>query len=291
MAFNQSFNLTTELKNLPLNIRRKVMFNMVGSANAKVFNAADRISERLLSEYEIDIIKMLTQPELVALTSTVDDQDSLATAKIVYGIAAEWRTILQEDTEKTSEGTLAGTMTFMTGKQRMKTTSEEGAQRLAAIGIKRTPAEKLATLRKNLANANAAAERKAIRLGCTEFLIDRVIANNGGAYEELPEHDKEVFCSKYMEALGKARTNAIENEELGLDFGGNLMAADIMFIDAIYAAARDAIYPDAPKVDIGLPGPTAVRVMKPSTPSRANTVAERAFEKEHKDFADNYVMN
>ena len=57
--FNQSFNLTAELKNLPLNIRRKVMFNMVGNANAKVFNAADRISERLLSEYEIDIIKML----------------------------------------------------------------------------------------------------------------------------------------------------------------------------------------------------------------------------------------
>ena len=89
--FNQSFNLTAELKNLPLNIRRKVMFNMVGSANAKVFNAADCISERLLSEYEIDIIKMLTQPELVALTSTVDDQDGLATAKIIYGIAAEWR--------------------------------------------------------------------------------------------------------------------------------------------------------------------------------------------------------
>ena len=287
--FNQSFNLTAELKNLPLNIRRKVMFNMVGSANAKVFNAADCISERLLDAYEVDIIKMLTQPELVALTSTVDDRDGLAIAKICYGIAAEWRDMLQTDTEKDTDGTLAGTMTFMTGKQRMKTTNEEGAARLAAIGIKRTPAEKLATLRKNLANANAAAERKAVRLGCTEFLIDRVIANNGGAFEELPEHDKEVFCSKYLEALDKARTNAIENEELGLNFGGNLMAADILFIDSIKTKAQAAIYPDAPKVDTGLPGPTAVRV-KASTPAKALLLADKAHAKAEDDFVKGYVM-
>lgn len=287
--FNQSFNLTAELKNLPLNIRRKVMFNMVGSANAKVFNAADRISERLLSEYEIDIIKMLTQPELVALTSTVDDQDGLVTAKIIYGIAAEWRDTLQIDSDKDTEGTLAGTMTFMTGKQRMKTTSEVGAQKLAALGIKRTPAEKLATLRKDLEAANAAAQRKATRLGCTEFIIDRVIANNGGAFEELPEHDKEVFCSKYLEALDKARTNAIENEELGRDYGGNLMAADIMFIDAIKTAARALIYPDAPKVDTGLPGAGAVRV-KASSPAKALLIADKAHAKAEDDFVKGYVM-
>jgi hypothetical protein len=120
MAFNKTFNLTQELKNLPKNIRRKVMFNMVGSANAKIFNAADKISEQLMSEYEVDIIKMLTQPELVALTSTVDEQDGLATAKIIYGIATDWRDTLQADSEKETEGTLAGTMNFMVGKQRRR---------------------------------------------------------------------------------------------------------------------------------------------------------------------------
>lgn len=274
MAFNKSFNLTEELKSLPLNIRRKVMFNMVGSANAKIFNSADRISERLLSEYEVDVIKMLTHPELVALTSTVDDQDSLATAKTIYGIAADWRNTLQTDSEKETEGTLAGTMTFMVGKQRMKSTSEEGVAKLAALGIKRSPAERLATLRKDLEAANAAAQRKAARLGCTEFIIDRVIANNGGAYEELDDHAKEVFCEKYLEALGKARVNAIENEELGKNYGGNLMAADIVFIDNIAKDAREAIYPTAKPVDTGMPGPNAVRVMRPSSPARIEHAAE-----------------
>ena len=105
----------------------------------------------------------------------------------------------------------------------------------------------------------------------------------------MPEHDKEVFCSKYLEALDKARTNAIENEELGRDYSGNLMAADIMFIDAIKTAARALIYPDAPKADTGLPGPTAVRV-KASSPAKALLLADKAHAKAEDDFVKGYVM-
>jgi hypothetical protein len=114
-------------------------------------------------------------------------------------------------------------------------------------------------LRKDLEAANAAAQRKAARLGCTEFIIDRVIANNGGSYDELDDHNKEAFCEKYLEALGKARVNAIENEELGRNYGGNLMAADIMFIDDIARQAREDIYPTVKPVETGLPGPGASR--------------------------------
>lgn len=289
--FNSKFNLTEALFDLPFNIRKKVMYSMVGSANARIFNTADKATEKLLADgYEHDTLKMLTQPELVALTASVDDTDSFATAKIMYGLATEWRDKLQEDADNETEGNLGETIKFMVGKQKMKSSDAAGVKRLASLGIKRSPEEKLATLRKDLETANRVAAEKTIRLGFTEFLIDRVIANNGGSYEELPENVKEALCAKYIESLTKAELSAIENEELGRTYAGNLSASDIVLIRDIKATAMAEIDIPRPKTaDNGLPGPNAVRV-RASSESKANIVAERKHAAEEKDFADNYQM-
>jgi len=293
--FNTKFNLTHALNDLPFNIRKTVMFSMVASLNARIFNAADRFTVKLLEDgYEHDTLKALTEVELKALASTVDEQDSLADIKKVFALANDWRDQLQNDMDDDTQGNLTETIKFMTGAQKMRQTDTGGSARLAALGIIRTPEEKLATLRRQLELATIAAAEKTKRIGFTEYVIDNLIATSDVAtYDMLPLQIKEALSQKFLEALDKAELRAIENEELHRIYGDSLTATDIVMLRDIKKAAIPQIFipsqPPAPPVvhDPNMPGPAAVRV-RAGTRSREEIAAEKKHDDKTQEFIDNY---
>lgn len=249
MAFNQSINLTAHVRELPLTLRRQVLFSLVGSANAKVVNHALSLAGQL-AEYDY---RELDSRDVELLTKTIDEENTLVETTIISNLAREWRDMLVSCTGDETSGSITATMTMMTGKQKIRQASSEGLKRLAAIGKDVSPEKRKELLLERLARDQQRADERAKFTGFAEFIIDAIFPATGHEKDGYTDDDeffvrltpisKEQFVEKYVKSLQGAITKAIDNEITGWTGDGILSSADIVIAeDAIRTVMAEA-YP------------------------------------------------
>lgn len=246
MAFNKSFNLTTAISDLTLGIRKSVLFSIVGSLNAKVFNAADKVATQLIHDgYDS---RELTVWDIELLTQSVDDQDGLATAKLLAAVAREWRDMLIECVGNDESGSMSGTIKMLTGAQKMRAVDSQGLKELEAIGEGASPEEAELMAKTQLAKDQAKADLKAKRLGFVEFLLEHVFDpehdnEDTEWYSQLDTMNKEQLVAKFLNALTAAKNQARKNVLLGMTWGDSLNTTDIVIINNVIKTTLEQAYP------------------------------------------------
>lgn len=242
MAFNQSINLNTYVADLPLSLRRQVLFSLVGSANAKIVNHAMRIASAL-AEYDY---REITPREIELLAQGIDDTSTLTETCIMANVAQEWRDMLISCTGDETSGSIAGTITMLTGKQKLRAVSAAGIKRLEAVGKKVDPEQMRAMLQERLARDQARADERAKLIGFTEFVIDNVFPATHGDddefFSQLSPTTKEQLVEKFCKALQSGISKAIENEITGWQGDGVLSSADITIAEQAIADVMAAAY-------------------------------------------------
>lgn len=248
MAFNQSINLNTYVADLPLSLRRQVLFSLVGSANAKIVNHAMRIASAL-AEYDY---REITPREIELLAQGIDDTSTLTETCIMANVAQEWRDMLISCTGDETSGSIAGTITMLTGKQKLRAVSAAGIKRLEAVGKKVDPEQMRAMLQERLARDQARADERAKLVGFTEFVIDNVFPATGHEVDAYSDNDeffsqlspttKEQLVEKFCKALQSGISKAIENEITGWQGDGVLSSADITIAEQAIADVMAAAY-------------------------------------------------
>lgn len=248
MAFNQSINLNTYIADLPLSLRRQVLFSLVGSANAKIVNHAMRIASAL-AEYDY---REITPREIELLAQGIDETNTLTETCIMANVAQEWRDMLISCTGDETSGSIAGTITMLTGKQKMRAVSAAGIKRLESVGKKVTPEQMRAMLQERLARDQARADERAKLIGFTEFVIDNVFPATGHEVDAYSDDDeffsqlspttKEQLVEKFCKALQSGISKAIENEITGWQGDGVLSSADITIAEQAIADVMAAAY-------------------------------------------------
>lgn len=248
MAFNQSINLNTYIADLPLSLRRQVLFSLVGSANAKIVNHAMRIASAL-AEYDY---REITPREIELLAQGIDETNTLAETCMLANVAQEWRDMLISCTGDETSGSIAGTITMMTGKQKMRAVSAAGIKRLEAVGRKVDPEQMKLRLQDRLARDQARADERAKLIGFTEFVIDNVFpatghevdaySDNDEFFSQLSPEAKEQFVEKFGKALFAAIAKAEDNEMVGWQGDSVLSAADITIAEQAIKDVMAAAY-------------------------------------------------
>lgn len=249
MAFNHSINLTAHVKELPLALRRQVLFSLVGSANAKVVNHALRIAGQL-AEYDY---KELDARDIELLSKTIDEENTLVETTIISNLAREWRDMLVDCTGDETSGSISGTIVMMTGKQKVRQASSDGLKRLAAIGKDVSPEKRKELLLERLDRDQARADERAKLTGFAEFIIDAIFPATGHEKDGYTDDDefftqltpisKEQFVEKFVKALQTAITKAIDNEITGWVGEGILSSADIVIAEGAIAEVMAEAYP------------------------------------------------
>lgn len=246
MAFNKSFNLTTAISDLTLGVRKSVLFSIVGSLNAKVFNAADKVATQLIHDgYDS---RELTARDIELLTQSVDDQDGLATAKLLAAVAREYRDMLVECAGNDESGSMSGTIKMLTGAQKMRTVDSQGLKELEAIGEGASPEEAKMMASAQLAKDQAKADLKAKRLGFVEFLLEHVFDpehdnEDTEWYSQLDTANKEQLVAKFLNALTAAKNQARKNVLFSMTWGDSLNATDIVIINNVIKTTLEQAYP------------------------------------------------
>ena len=269
--FNKNFNLTAAVNDLPVNLRKSVLFSLVGSLNTRVFKFADNCVVKLLADgFELNDICELHTRQLIKLFDGVDDTSSHHDAMLIASLAQEWRDQLQKVSANPEAGLMIGTIEMMVGQQKPRVVTAKGKLALASLGIVRTPEERMAMLMQKLDTDQARANERARRVGFTEYIIDRVLtpATDGETehYAEVSDELKEQLCDKFMKALQKAKQTAIDNVELDVNWGDSLGALEIVHINKVFDGLANEIYPTStptPTTEPTSPGPTARRIIQP----------------------------
>lgn len=242
MAFNKCLNLNAYIADLPLSLRRQVLFSLVGSANAKIVNHAMRIAASL-QEYDY---REITPNDIELLAQGIDDTDTLTETCIMANVAQEWRDMLISCTGDETSGSIAGTITMMTGKQKMRAVSAAGIKRLESVGKKVDPEQMRAMLQERLARDQARADERARLVGFTEFIIDNVFpaahTNDDEFFSQLTPENKEQLVEKFCKALQSGISKAIENEITGWQGDDVLSSADITIAEQSIADVMAAAY-------------------------------------------------
>lgn len=241
MAFNKSFDMNPHIANLPLSLRRQVLFSLVGSANAKVVNHAMRIASDL-AEYDY---REISPHDIKSLATTADNTSTLTETQVLANLAQEWRDMLIACTGDESSGSIAGTITMLTGKQKLRAVSAAGIRRIEAVGKKVDPEQMRAMLQERLARDQARADERAKLVGFTEFVIDNVFpatANGDEFFRQLSPITKEQLVEKFCKSLQSGISKAIENEITGWQGDGILSAADITIAEQAVADVMAAAY-------------------------------------------------
>lgn len=272
--FNKSFPLTTRIADLFPNIRRSVLFSMVGSLNCQLVNSARTIATNLIADgYDMrelqrqDVVALLRGPETGPSTSVIDEM------QLLYTLAADWRGRLRHATlednpneaEERRVGSMASTLDMMCGPQNARAVNKAGLAELEALGCPATDDEIAEMQRQSRLSAQQRADGLARVRGQVEWIIDNVFAKDMDespfavdeedldVFHRLSEQRREVLVMKYFDALNKAQAAARKN----VIFGGNTLpgalgAADIVFIMNVIKAQMPEAFP-----------PTVVQAEKP----------------------------
>ena len=293
--FNRSFNLTAFVKDIPsLALRKAAWLSLVGSVNASLFGAADAIVQKLQAAGYTDF-KDLTNREIVALCSgpeTGASKDVIAAAKKLYDVHAEWRdellhTSIVSSGRKADDslGSIASTITMMTGPQKERDVNKEAVPLLASLGITVTNDMIAAAKKQRLMDDNHFAAMRRARAGMIEYVIDNLFASSDKKYDDghdesysqLDVEVKEYLANKLMVSMNKAMTTAVNNTLFGRTGDNVLGVGDYMIAQRIVPQLVDAMTGVAtPKA------PAAKRVRKPKAPvvqrapkpTQANRVTE-----------------
>ena len=275
--FNKSFPLTTRIADLFPNIRRSVLFSMVGSLNCQLVNSARTIATNLIADgYDMrelqrqDVVALLRGPETGPSTSVIDEMQQL------YTLAADWRGRLRHATlednpaenEERRVGSMASTLDMMCGPQNARAVNKAGLAELEALGCPATEEEIAEMQRQSRLSAQQRADGLARVRGQVEWIIDNVFSSIdtddddeiSDVFQQLSEQRREVLTMKYFDALNKAMTAARKN----VIFGGNTLpgalgAADIVFIMNALKAQMPEAFPPTP---VQVEKPKARRVKK-----------------------------
>jgi len=267
--FNKSFNLHTAVMNLRPVVRKQVLFALVGTLNAALVAAADKLAVRL--EQDGYDFKELTDCDFELLMQGPDGTDGLHEVRVQCAVANEWREKLRHAelrydptvAEVEQAGSILATLNMMTGAQRARPSKPGAREALKAIGIEVTAEDIEAARRKAMdadqARADARANRKAAIITAIHTVFDTLDHEDTEWYSQLSVENKERLCTKFFSALNGAMTKATQNVLLGMT-GDVLGIGDIIDIRDTSARLMLEAYPiTPPKAD----EPKVRRVRKP----------------------------
>ena len=261
MAFNRQFNVTNVLENIYPMLRKQILFSLVGSVNSMLISKADGIREQL-DEDGYDI-KKLSAADIEVLiegpTTAPDYGKTTLDMRNLSRLAVDWRKMLRvDDTHKQASqpeayrtGSLANTLQFQIGKQKMPTVNEAGVKGLKALGIELDKDTIEASLKIKQARAQAWADQKAQRVGEIEWVIDHVFDAAGidpdadsyevDYFERLTPETREFFAGKLLTAVGKCMQTAITNS-LTFTTGDVLGLGDVPLIQGLVKELNEIMY-------------------------------------------------
>ena len=210
------------VNNLPGNIRRQVLFSLVGSLNASLIGTAQTMIRRIEKDQETTILD-LSPSELEHLMTGPDWVEGTSYARNVNAIAQMWRDDLVALSDQPHAGALSETIEFMIRSPRQLDDALLKAT-LEAAGIADVPTTMLKA-RYNQQQAQRADQLSQQR-GHIEWIIDqalnpehsRVSANMydlvEGEYTEpnffaLSEDQQQAMTDKLASALERTRDTAI----------------------------------------------------------------------------------
>lgn len=298
--FNRSFNLTPFVKDIPsLALRKSAWLSLVGSVNASLFGAADAVAQKLVAEgIEPGEFKELTVREIRALCQgpeTGPSKDTLAAARKLYKLHVEWRdellrTSIVSTGRKADDtlGSIASTITMMTGPQKEREITTQAVPTLAALGIVVTPEQIAAAKKQRLADDNHFATMRKARAGMIEYIIDNLFASNDTNYDEDDENystldveTKEYLCNKLIVSLNRAMNNAINNTLYGrtgdavVGVGDYVIAQKLIpqLMDAMSTTAERKVTKRVRKAK-KVKAPVVQRAPKPTQETKVTTVSD-----------------
>lgn len=237
--FNKSFNLTAAIADMFPTVRRAVLFSMVGTLNAQLVGAADKLAVRLEDEgYDL---RDFEPKDFTQLMVGVDDINQLDEMRKLCALANEWRDMLRavsntdpDTLEAEQPGSIHATINMMTGAQRMRPAAQGAREQLKAIGVEVTQADIDAARVKLFHNDQARADQRAKRRGAIEYIVEHVFdyldTEDTEWYTQISVENKERLCTKLFAALNNAVTTATQNVLVGVRSDNALGLNDIMLI-------------------------------------------------------------
>jgi len=299
--FNRSFNLTQFVKDIPsLALRKAAWLSLVGSVNASLFGAADAIAQKLVAEgIDPADFKELSVREIKALCSgpeTGPSKDTLAAARKLYDVHAEWRDeLLHTSAVSTGRkaddtlGSISSTITMMTGPQKERDINNDAVPKLASLGIVVTPEQIANAKKQRLMDDNHFATMRRQRAGMIEYIIDNLFASTDSKYDDghdesysqLDSDVKEYLANKLVVSLNKAMTNAVNNTLFGRTGDNVIGVADYMIAQKLIPQLMDAMTgvakPKAAKRVRKAAAPKVTRAPKPTQANAVTTVEPNGF--------------
>jgi len=253
--FNVKFNLHTAIADLYPNVRKSILFTMVGSLNATIVSAADKLAERL--EQDGYDFRELTKSDYRALCLGADDVDGLAGIRADVKVANEWRELLRnldtrddpEDDEVNRAGSWYATLNLMSGAQGTRPAKAGARAVLKELGIIVSEADVANARReqqmKDQSRANARAKRKSASIAIYETVFNVGDNSDTEYFSELPVERREQLTSRFFSAMGACMTKATQNVIMGAQ-GDVLGLGDIALIRDTSARLMLEAFPITP---------------------------------------------
>ena len=251
--FNKSFDLTAFVANQPLSIRKQMLLSLVGSVNAAIVGAADKVALSLVADgYTFDELREMTEREINEYLQTVDFQGNLTANHVtkLVAVAHDWRAMLAS-TQTMREGNLGdigSTIDMMVGVQRMRAIDDNAVKLLATVGVAVSEADIEATRKARRDADQMRANERAKRRGFIEWAIEHCFtiiddrSDETDAYGDLPTDIKENLCNKAASALNKGVTTATQNVLTGNRNPDALGLGDIPLLRDTHAQMLSAMY-------------------------------------------------
>lgn len=289
MSFNLKFNLHTAVMDLHTNLRKSILFSLVGTLNTTLIDSADRLAQRLEEDgYDF---RELEYADYKMLLTGPDETDGLADIRSVYNVAKEWREALRWITPadpETKEVDLAGSwyasLNWKTGVQGVRAEDTKGIEGLAAIGIATSAADLKADQQTQRVRDQNRADARARRKAATISIYETVFATNGHDTEyfsELSAQRRELLTARFFSALDNATAKATHNVRFGLVYGDALGLGDIVLIRDLKARLMLEAFPITP-ITTTQAKPKVQRVKKDGTvltPEQSAEATRRAVQR------------
>lgn len=281
--FNRHFNLPRQLAEIPFNLRKQVLFSLVGSVNATLVGLADNLVRQLTDDgYRLSTQDSAMENVLDAqqIRDLMDDPDTsgahLQECQLLSSLGLDLQTQLQALTDTTHlpeierAGSMLSTLRMMTGIQSKKPANPNARKMLEAVGDTATDEEIEQARESQRAYFQMTADARSRRIGDIEFILDQVFTYDfdddfmhgtetedgdtlasDHVWARLPEVRREMLTAKLLQALNschaKARMNVINNV-ISTSTRDVLGAGDIPIIkERINIIQKDA-YPSAVEV-------------------------------------------
>lgn len=285
--FNKHYNLMDSLGNMPLNLRQRLLYSLVGSMNFSIIGAADNIVVTATKD-GVDF-KHVTVRDIEVMMEDPDAGGTrLRELRALNHFAGTLRSMLQENlalatdvAEVDKPGSVQNALKRATGQQQVGGIDPEGLAILKTLNLVPTQEEIEAGKRERQARFQAVADARAKRIGEIEWVIDHVLVfaheddanrpttaemNGADAAEAdgdisgwcgLSIEQREVIVDKAIQALGKLFLTAKNEILFGSSRRDKLSASDLILIpDCIkqiqseaYISAAEAVKRATKRVD------------------------------------------